>query len=138
MADANYPGSGTYKALIVDGTNRIASLTNNVGDGQVDWVLKASTDYTRVDGTSIMTTNLNSIFVFGTLTNSFASSGTSLRTGFRSGWTTNAGDHCTAWTTNSGAVFLRIGDPTSTTSNSINFGNGNCSAVGRTLVCVEQ
>ena len=36
MDDFDYPGTGVYKALIVDGVNRIASVSPNTGDGQVD------------------------------------------------------------------------------------------------------
>ncbi len=54
MADANYPGTGTYKALIADTTNRIASLTADTGDGQTDWVLTPDTCYFRSDNTTLI------------------------------------------------------------------------------------
>ncbi len=136
-ADANYPGSWTYKAFIVDGTNRIASVTSNSGDGQVDWVLKANTDYTRLDGTAIMTTNANSIFVFGTLTNSFASSDTGYYTGLWSYWSVVTTAHCSSWTSNSGASSARLGDQTSTSSSSIQAFGVICSSI-QNLVCIEQ
>src|SRR6185369_3589397 len=45
--------SGTYKALIVDGTNRIACTSANCsGTGNaehVDWVLRANTAYSQVN-----------------------------------------------------------------------------------------
>ena len=76
MADAGYPGTGTYKALIVDGTNRIACTTANCSGGageHTDWVLKASTAYVRSNGsTAIGTTTAEGIFSFP-LTNSWAS-----------------------------------------------------------------
>ncbi|EKO07525.1 PF07588 domain protein [Leptospira interrogans serovar Pyrogenes str. L0374] len=33
----------SYKALLADGINRRASVTGNAGDGQINWVLQAST-----------------------------------------------------------------------------------------------
>ena len=67
-----YPGTGIYKALIVSGGLRRASQNPNVGDNQVDWVLKPNSDYYRNDEpTKIMTTNTYGLFEFGTLTDSF-------------------------------------------------------------------
>ncbi len=53
-SDANHPGTGTYKALITDTANRIASLTDNTGDGQTDWVLAPDTCYFRNDNTTLI------------------------------------------------------------------------------------
>uniref|UniRef100_UPI000773509F endostatin-like outer membrane lipoprotein, LenD-like n=1 Tax=Leptospira santarosai TaxID=28183 RepID=UPI000773509F len=36
-----------FKAMVVDGINRRASVTANQGDGQIDWVLKPNTEYRR-------------------------------------------------------------------------------------------
>jgi len=79
MQDANYPGTAVYKAFLVANTgnantSRIASISPNAGDGQIDWVLKANTSYYQVDGTTlVMSTNANAIFDFtkGALTNPF-------------------------------------------------------------------
>jgi len=100
MADDNYPGTGTYKALIVDGLNRIASVSANAGDGQVDWVLKANSNYYLTDGaTKIMTTDENSLFTFGSLDNSFNGvgfAGSPSWTGLNQDWTANA-NNCNFW-----------------------------------------
>ncbi len=74
MGDANYPGTGTYKALLTDGSTRIACTTANCGGGpseHVGWILAANKRYTRVDGTEIGTTTANGIFTFP-LTNSIS------------------------------------------------------------------
>jgi len=142
MADSNYPGSGTYKALIVDGTNRIASASANAGDGQVDWVLQPNTTYYRSDGsTIILTTDSNGIFVFGTLDNSFGSGGR-LWMGLNADWTTD--NHCTTWAdgTNSyPAVSGSGGDSVETSSSSIDASIAGspypCNFSGQ-LLCVEQ
>lgn len=49
----------SYKALLADGINRRASVTGNAGDGQINWVLQASTVYSQATtGTpTIGTTN---------------------------------------------------------------------------------
>ena len=141
MSDTNYPGTGTYKAMLVDGTNRVATVTDNTGDGQVDWVLYANTDYVRADGTTpIMTTDANGLFVFGTLTNSVSTTAGSVWTGLLSSWVTHTNSHCTAWTSNSGAVNGTYGDATSTS----NFGfaiaseSTLCSDATLSLYCVQQ
>lgn len=85
------PGTGAFKALLVDGTYRIASPAN----GQ--WVLAASTAYYRLDATTpIFTTDAARIFTFGTFTNSFANSTNVFYSGLNGDWTT--GNHCTRWT----------------------------------------
>ena len=107
MKDANYPGTGTYKAMIVDGVNRIASVTANAGDGQVDWVLKANTKYFQSDGTTqVMTTNANKLFTFGTLDNPFDAVPTDMYwTGLNLDWTTypdqgGNNQNCSGWSYN--------------------------------------
>ncbi len=144
MGDGSYPGSGTYKALIVDGTNRVACTNANCAGGtagRVDWVLAASTTYTRSDGTTtILTTNANGVFVFGSLTFSFAGAAGLLWTGMANDWTTGTRD-CSDWT-------VSAGPPPPT--NQGNVGNGNVSAAASiggalqncdtlaSLICVQQ
>ncbi len=68
---ASLPGSASdYKAFIVDGTNRRACSTNDCSGGiseNINWVLKANTDYYRLDGTTdtkVFTTNSSGIVNF--------------------------------------------------------------------------
>ncbi|TGL13088.1 DUF1554 domain-containing protein [Leptospira levettii] len=73
---AKLVGGSTYEAFLVNesGCNslpcRRASILANVGDRQIDRVLKPNTNYVRSDGVrKIMTTHVNGFFAFGTLTN---------------------------------------------------------------------
>lgn len=140
--DANHPapGTGTYRALIVDGVNRIASVSPNAGDGQANWVLAANQNYVRSDGTTpIFTTNANRIFVFGTLTNSTGTTGDRYWTGLNNNWVTSP-QHCTNWTTNLGGPNQgQKGRADATNGNAINGGGGppQCDQV-YFLLCVEQ
>ncbi len=107
MKDAQYPGKGTYKALIVDGTNRIASASPNAGDGQVDWVLKPNAGYYQSDGkTPVMTTGGSGLFLFGALKNPFDPDvNDKYWTGLNLDWTTypftnGANQNCNGWSYN--------------------------------------
>jgi hypothetical protein len=56
MADANYPGEETYRALLSDGVTRSVNK---------DWVLIAGVKYVQADtGTVIATANSSSVFTF--------------------------------------------------------------------------
>jgi len=145
MGDTNYPGYGTYKALIVDGTNRVASLISNAGDGQVDWVLKPGTSYYRSDATtSIMLTDAKGIFVFGTLDNAFVSDPAPYWSGLSSDWTTVAdtpdNQHCDGWTYGGDSPpYGSKASADSIDSNSIYAVSGaSCNGRPAYLVCVEQ
>jgi hypothetical protein len=140
--DANNPspGTGAFRALIVDNVNRIASLTGNAGDGQANWVLAANRSYVRIDGTTpIFTTNANRIFVFGALTNSTGTAAIDYWTGLNPDWTTSA-RHCTNWTVNAGGpnqgekARANVTDDTALSGAS---GNRQCNQVYH-LLCVEQ
>ncbi|TGK82420.1 DUF1554 domain-containing protein [Leptospira noumeaensis] len=61
--DSLCPPGSSCKAMILNGNTRIASLTANVGDGQVDWVLKPNAHYYLTDGTTLISyTNNTSLF----------------------------------------------------------------------------
>ncbi|MEQ9365389.1 MAG: DUF1554 domain-containing protein, partial [Leptospirales bacterium] len=141
MADANRPNGSTYKALLVNPTvapTRIGSVTADAGDGQVDWVLAPNTNYFRRDGTTpLFTTNANSIFVFGAMTNSFEASAGNTWSALRDDWRTLAGLNCTGWATTAGTA--GVGDALATDGTALELGGPptNCSATAR-LICVEQ
>lgn len=91
--DLNKPaGNSNWKALIADSTRSI----------NTDWVLRANTTYTRVDGTEIGTTNADSTFDFP-LTNSINDTGYYMWTGLRDSWN-NSTANCSNWTSNSSGV----------------------------------
>ncbi|MCW7494611.1 DUF1554 domain-containing protein [Leptospira sp. 2 VSF19] len=141
--DAGKPaGSSLYKALLVDESGcssnpcRRASVTANLGDGQIDWVLKPNTNYVRSDGvTPIMTTNANALFIFGTLTNSWSATAFTGISGMSGSWTVFSGLTCSNYSLNSGSV---------TTTQYNQTGSGSLSSASLTcgnsyyLLCVEQ
>lgn len=140
MNDANNPGAGRFKALIVDGTNRVACTTADCSGGpteNIDWVLAANTAYRRSDGSTIIaTTTANGIFSFP-LTNSVTTPFVNYEwTGLSSDWTTS-GDLCGLWTNSTISLGGRVGDPSATDSTTIDIGNPNCANTYQ-LYCVEQ
>jgi len=142
MDDFDYPGTGVYKALIVDGINRIASVSPNTGDGQVDWVLQANTNYYRADGTTlVMTTDANGLMVFAVnggsdLTNPFIPDTFNYWTGLASDWQTS-NDTCGTWNNNQNTSVGNMGLGSATTFEAIDSTSNNCD-VTRKLLCVEQ
>jgi len=152
MADANYTndvgGVGTYKALIVDGVNRIACTSANCITGgsaeNLNWVLHPSAEYYRSDGTTlVMTTNSNAIHDFsgGDLSASFDTGANNFWTGINPAtWIVNR--HCSQWTSSSNAGGnANIGDGGRTDFvdlNVIGGGAASCNAQWGGLLCVEQ
>jgi len=136
-SDSTKPANtGIYKAMIGTAGIRVASITGNLGDGQIDWVLLPNQLYTRPDGTEIMTTNSVSIFVFGNLTNSIGINATAIWTGISANWTIANG--CGAnWNDGSGGPFGGYGTPNLNTSNSIADSVWACNNVSN-LYCVQQ
>ncbi|PJZ83957.1 DUF1554 domain-containing protein [Leptospira harrisiae] len=136
-SDANYPGTGTYKAMVVDGVTRRASITGNVGDGQLDWVFAASRTYYQTAGT-IGTTSSGGLFI-STLTNTF-SLNSKYWTGLNTNWTTNTSNTCNLWTSNSGSFTGVMGQGNSTAIADITAGwsADPCNLSNQQLICVEQ
>ena len=143
MADTNKPaGSSTYKAMLVDGTNRVACTTALCSGGtseHIDWVLQPNAEYYRSDGTTlILKTNANGIFDFGAnLTNSFDTSASTYWTGLLVDWTGDANNRCLGWSYGEyGPTLGGYGTGDQTSSSAIS-GSDFCNVV-RKLVCVEQ
>lgn len=143
MSDPGKPAdSSNYKALLVDESGcssipcRRASLTANLGDGQIDWVFKPNRNYVRADGvTPIMTTNENAIFIFGTLTNSWISIARTGVSSMSSNWTTFTNSNCTNYSSNSGSVTTSVYNLNSGAS--ISNAGLSC-ASSYYLLCIEQ
>ncbi|MEZ4368562.1 MAG: DUF1554 domain-containing protein [Kofleriaceae bacterium] len=138
--------TSTYKAFLVDGTTRVACTTDNcMGGGateHVDWVLKPSREYRRLDGTTVIgTTNEAGLLTFP-LTNSVedisqlvVTNATS--TGMTATWTTSA-NTCNGWTTAMAGVSNAIGLWDATSTDLIGgIGSSGCSNV-EMFLCVEQ
>lgn len=139
MSDAAYPGTGTYKALLVQPGVRVACTTANCSGGtseHIDWVLQPNRTYARTTGVTVLTTNANGIFVFGTLTNAMATGVAGWWTGLNSNWTFNSA--CTGNTWSSTGGNARYGDPNTTNASSIAAGLDGCTTTGSKLLCVQQ
>lgn len=137
-SDPNYPGSGTYKAMVVDGISRRASITANLGDGQMDWVFKPNQAYIRPGGINIETSNAKGLFT-SALSAPITTISSDHWTGLNTDWTTNLDGVCLKWTTNSASELGTAGDAYTQDIVTLTAGKGlqNCS-VNRELVCVEQ
>jgi len=144
-SDAAKPATGTYKAFLVDDTNRIACTTANCSGGASEnknWVLKASTAYTRVDGTAIATSTASAILP-ATLTNPISTTGDTMlgniRTGmaFAKDWTSRVNGHCTNYTVTTGSSTDGDAGTVLTTSSYLYVNGGTCAGL-KSLLCVEQ
>lgn len=152
-SDTNNPGNGsTYHALLMDSqTNRY--VCTNSGDcstadactSGVDWVLKASMEYIRTDGTVIGTTSskcLFDVFSGSSLTNAIGASG-SYWDGIYDKWVSPSHNTCNRWTssTNSGDFDGngRIGSVSATDSTAFYVSTSlpTCDT-SKSLICVEQ
>ncbi|MCG6147848.1 DUF1554 domain-containing protein [Leptospira levettii] len=136
QANVNCPVGKICKAMMGDSSFllRRASLSANIGDSQIDWVLKPYASYYRLNRTDLIgTTTAASLFTFNL---TFAISGTSSTawTGLNPDWTNNA-NSCTGWTVS--GVSGYGGDTGSNTSSALGFNSFSC---GSALVhyCVEQ
>ncbi|MFA4796308.1 endostatin-like outer membrane lipoprotein LenF [Leptospira kirschneri] len=159
---SSVPSTGIYKAMIVDGVNRVATTVGpNSTVGQVNWVFQPNQQYRRADdGAIVMTTNGSGMFDFSNgarLENSFALKGESGQwTGLNSNWTTWTSGGvpitCSSWNSSALTLYGLFGSSTSTDSEVLRTststgGNttSSCSSVRTAygpynlgLVCVEQ
>ncbi|EMJ92355.1 PF07588 family protein [Leptospira kirschneri str. JB] len=157
---SNLPSGGIYKAMIVDGVNRVATTVGpNSTVGQKDWVLRPNQQYLRdYDDVFIMTTNSSGMFDFANnnqLENSFSQVPAAQWTGLNSDWTVwKSGGipiTCNSWNSNDLSVYGVYGMANSKNSNTLKAEESNgafttsCShkftsygnyRIG--LVCVEQ
>ncbi len=139
MSDDNYPGSGTYRALLAGSTRRACSTANCSGGASenLDWVLQPNTDYYRnSDNVLIGTTNAAGIFAFP-LTNSLSGAFDFYWTGMASDWTSTA-NNCSNWTNSTSGVTGNIGRGNATSTLSINLNTATCDFTNTYLLCVEQ
>ena len=141
QCNASPPSERPYKALLVDGTSRVACSSAQCATGSaaegIDWVLLPNTKYVREDGTTVIgTTTDNAIFTFP-LDASIGTSGDAYWTGIRENWTTSA-DTCSGWTETSGVSATQgLADADDVQAL---YGVGvNCGTLaGAFFACVEQ
>lgn len=123
-----------FKAMLVDGTNRVASLSPDAGDGQTNWVLVPGETYISTSGgATIATANAAGLFSFN-LSSAIYPGTLNVWTGLSGDWTTN-NNTCSGWTSN--AVTGNTGTANSTTNTAIAGTPSACSGIYR-LYCVEQ
>jgi len=144
-ATGNY--SGTYKAMIVDGTLRVACTTAYCSGGpseHTDWPLAANTTYVRGDGiTVIATTDSNGLLIDSlstSLTNAYSNSSYLIWVGLgrNADWTTgDIGYTCTAWSVTVGITLGRYAQTDVTGSTSVYDGSETCGNYNY-LACVQQ
>ncbi len=146
---ASLAGEATeYKAFLVDGTNRRACSTTDCSGGvseNINWVLKANTDYYRLDGTTdtkIFTTNSSGIINFTggatLLTPIDSSSSTLWWTGMGTDWIVFNTCNTTPWGNGTGFANRGAGGVTSSLTADSPF--GSCSVGTNTIkvLCVRQ
>lgn len=134
--DANRPDTGvTYKAFLSN-TARIASLNGDLGDGQVDWILTANTEYYQTNGTSrIFTTNANRIFILWDAVNPVQTGVINYWTGLKNNWENDTTD-CAEFTDGSGGN--GSSGETGVINNDILYRSNNGCEIALPLLCVEQ
>jgi len=135
-----------FRALFAFGDARVASVTPNTGDGQVDWVLAADTIYVNVNGDLVWTTDDAALLGVSDGTASslinpiFDESYRAIRTGMESDWTTlSSADDCDGWTISNNTGSEAYGRADGTTGGSfLMYNTGCCGCSGIRFYCVEQ
>ncbi len=140
-------GTGTYKALLVDGTNRVACssgscpVTTTPSDF-IDWVLQANHVYFRSDGTTraMTTVSAGRVFDFSSptalATNQGFDSG-SYWTGFFSPVNWTAGVRCNLWDDDTNLFSGAFGTGSANNTTSLYATPSTCNVPLR-LLCIQQ
>ncbi|ABZ93290.1 Hypothetical protein LBF_0758 [Leptospira biflexa serovar Patoc strain 'Patoc 1 (Ames)'] len=153
-ADANKPSTGTYKAMVVDGTNRSACSSPNCSGGAGEnlfWVFQENSIYVRAnDSASLFTPSTAGIIPApSTILNHNFDSGTTkyFWTGFAmtAYWqeaTDEPTNSCVDWTDGSVTAVTtdggRVGASDSRTYSAFRSGSGRSCSDTYHLLCVEQ
>jgi len=139
--DANCPDGSTCKALLVDGTNRVACTSANCAtdgnDEHVDWVFQKDTTYVKTDGTTVVGTTDSLGLLEFPLSNKVGSLANNYWTGLEQNWTT--GSDCDDWSSNDFIDEGHMGRQNATDATFINVAdNQNCRDNGAAVMCVQQ
>ncbi len=118
-ADANNPGDGVFKAYLTDFIDR--------GFDVPDWVMRADTNYYRLDGVLIKKTNALAQMT-QPLDNAISTSNVRVWTG--------GTPHCNSWGDGTSGASSMYGNANSTTTYS-GAGSQTCDTVSH-VYCVEQ
>ncbi|HZN95781.1 MAG TPA: DUF1554 domain-containing protein, partial [Myxococcales bacterium] len=114
---------------------RIASVTPNQGDGQVNWVLTAGHNYIRDTRNGPVIGRANSRNLLDFPLQNAPTTSTSYWTGLNADWTTS-GAHCIDWVNNAAAFSGQAGAG-GTNAGAISSGPATCNTT-RTILCVES
>ena len=145
MNDANFPGTGIYKALLVDGVSRSSPLGSNV-----DWVLKPLYNYYNSGGALSFTANTQGIIPTGNLQNPIITSNArQIWTGLLADWTdATYTQNCQRWSMDDdgtstlmgtvGRVGSSILSVSTTIFESSSIVCANAPANSKSLLCIEQ
>ena len=139
--NASPPIAGTYKALLVDGTTRVACtsaqcVTSGAAEG-VGWVLAPNTKYVRADGTTVIATTTGAAIFSFPLAASIGTNAFSYWTGLSADWTTSP-DSCSGWAQTTG-FFATEGLADTTDSQAIVGVSESCATLaGAVFACVQQ
>ena len=137
-----------YRAIFSDGEDRIATLTPNTGDGQVDWVLRPWTAYVNSDGELLAITDAAALLglhggVFSELDNPIVPddlSGT--WTGLNQDWTAlEVNENCNNWTSATSDYEMMSGIAGTTDAQFLRQSQDYtypCSVVLHEVYCAEQ
>jgi hypothetical protein len=129
--DANKPATGSYKAMISDGQNRVGTPGS-----QVNWPVTSGRKYVRTDGTVITTASSAGVFSYP-LTNAVTTTtGLKVWTGVTTGYVN--GDNCAIWQSSTNATNGAIGVPNAVDTTSYFGGVATCDTSGYHLYCVQQ
>ncbi|TGL87513.1 DUF1554 domain-containing protein [Leptospira congkakensis] len=135
QSESKCPLGSSCKAMILNGTTRIASLTANVGDGQVDWVLKPNAYYYLADGTTLISNTGSTSLLQVPLVNVIGAVTFGAWFGSATGWVYGP-NHCNGWTDNTA---FYTGNALRTQNSDATFFGGNFSCSNQSnLLCVEQ
>ena len=132
----------SYRALFAFGDARVASVSPNTGDGQVDWVLAPYTQYYNASGQLVWTTDESALLgVSGStptsLNNPIYATFRTGRTGMETDWTT-VEDDCDGWTLRNNSGSEAYGRADVSTSEFLRSSTGCCGCAGHRFYCVEQ
>lgn len=135
QADVKCPVGKICKAILAEAGSdaRVASATANLGDGQIDWVLKPFSTYLRNDTPTVIgTTNASSLFTFPII--GIRPTSSTAWTGLSADWTSNV-NHCDSWGLSSGNG--NAGDTAGTGTSAIGFNSFPCTS-NLPFYCAEQ
>ncbi|WP_244279610.1 DUF1554 domain-containing protein [Leptospira brenneri] len=134
-SDPLCPHGSTCKAMILNGTTRIASVTANLGDGQVNWVLHPNAHYYLTGGSTLISNTNNTSLLQIPFSNAIHSTNYGAWFGGTAGWVYDTNTSCFTWTSlvnNDSGLIFRTQEV-----NNLFFGTNYGCANPLKLSCVE-